>query len=571
MPRPAHFAFAYGSVLALSLSLAALFPASAGAQTPPAASAVAPVRTVVIQGEKVISESVIRKAAEQAVVGKPSAEDARRAAVTAVRALYRRRGYTMAQVVDAEISETGTLTLRIAEGVIRRIVIRGNRKTRERTIRHALSVKTGDVYKESDVSEERRRLARLGIFADIRIAPRVPGTDDPALPDLPKDGEKSEEQTPKKETPPPPAIPLPAEPAAPGDAELGDVDLFVTVRDGDTAGVQASVGYADGIGAVGFLDLSENNLFGTGQQAQILWQRTVQASYNSDGSISNRDARSAAAFSYAAPALNRNDLAFGVAVYDNNTIYLPLFAGVQETLRTYERRRGARARIGREILRDVTGYLTVRRDQIGYDNVPDYLSPPFGVITASTGTIGALGANLVADGRNSQDFPTHGYRASVRYENASQVFGGDLPFAQTEADLRFYVPFGKPNRDRKDNASPVLATRLLGGFSHGDVPLPEQFYLGGYELLRGYDLFAFHGANLLLATAEIRIPLSDGLQGVAFSDYGAAWNGTWSFDPGRFRASAGVGIRFATPIGPIRLDAAYGSKLQTYISLGQSF
>ena len=596
MLRSVPVAIASGSFFCLSLSLMSLCPPPTQAQSADAINP-SPIRAITIRGANAIPETEVRQAAQKATMGKSSAEEARLAAVTAVHTLYRQRGYTMAQTLDAEIGDDGTLTLSIAEGVIRHIVIRGNRKTREWTIRHALSVRPGDVFQENRVADDRRRLARLNIFADVRIAPRVPGAEAPS-PLSPTPDEKKPDEKPKGEKPatnpesatpvapdasgvpvappPPPSgvsapaetvVPPPAESAAASDAELGEVDLVVSVRDGETAGIQASVGYADGVGAIGFVDLSENNILGTGQQAQILWQRTVQTTFRPDGSLQSRNARSAFAVSYASPALNRKDIAFGAAVYDNNTVYLPLFAGAQETIRTYEKRRGARARIGYEVLRDVTAYATLRRDQVGYDNIPDSLTPPFSEIAASTGTVGALGATLVAEGRDSLDFPTRGYRASLKYENASSLFGGTLPFHQTEADVRVYTPLRRKTTGKKPVETPVLATRLLGGASSSDTPLQEQFYVGGYELLRGYDLFAFRGQKLLLATAELRFPLGSGLQAVVFTDYGGAWDPA----PRQLRGSLGAGVRFATPIGPIRLDAAYGARLQTYISLGQSF
>jgi outer membrane protein assembly factor BamA len=566
------------SLFSLTISLCSTAPVRAQSE-----ASVSPFSAIVIRGARALPESLVRKTAENAATKASTPLAAQSAALEAVRALYRTKGYLMAQVTDAEIQNDNVLTLQIAEGVIRSVIIRGNRKTREGVIRHALSIRSGDVYQEGRVNDERKRLSRLGIFADIAIAPRVPGIDIPPVDDddtgnktsqissnkSGKEGEKAEGTIvtpPVSESPsisPAPLIPTSEE------IEIGAIDLVVSVKETDTASVQASIGYADGAGAVGFVDLSERNLLGTGQQAQILWQRTVQVDFRSDGSVRSRDARSAFALGYSYPSLNRNDTAFGIQVYDSNTVLLPLFGGVQETLRTYEKRRGARARIGRELTPKLNGFITARRDEIGYDNIPNSLFPPFGEWQSSFGMVGALGVNLIADGRDSSDFPNNGYRASLLYENSSHIFGGNLPFSQIEGDWRQYIALKKRPQDngRNENPVPVLAARVMGGYSQGDVPLQEQFYLGGYELLRGYDLFAYSGRNMLLATAELRFPISSGLQVVAFTDYGGAWDPS----PRRLRASVGAGLRFATPIGPIRLDAAYGTRLQTYISLGQSF
>ena len=103
------------------------------------------------------------------------------------------------------------------------------------------------------------------------------------------------------------------------------------------------------------------------------------------------------------------------------------------------------------------------------------------------------------------------------------------------------------------------------------MPLSEQFFLGGFDMLRGYDLFSVRGDRMFLATTEVRVPMGNGLQGVVFTEVGNAWKPETDLSLSGLRSSFGIGLRFLSPIGPIRLDAAYGSRFQTYISLGQSF
>ncbi len=133
------------------------------------------------------------------------------------------------------------------------------------------------------------------------------------------------------------------------------------------------------------------------------------------------------------------------------------------------------------------------------------------------------------------------------------------------ADLRSYAPLG--NRPQ----SPILALRLLGGRVDDNAPLSEQFWLGGYELLRGYDLFSIRGSRMLLSSTELRVPLGPGFQGVVFTDIGNAFRPGDAVRFGNLKGSGGLGLRFLTPIGPIRLDVAYGNQIQTYVSLGQSY
>jgi outer membrane protein insertion porin family len=99
----------------------------------------------------------------------------------------------------------------------------------------------------------------------------------------------------------------------------------------------------------------------------------------------------------------------------------------------------------------------------------------------------------------------------------------------------------------------VLANRLLLGTSSGDVPLPELFWLGGPDTLRGYDRDSFYGRSAEALTSELRIPIGTGMQAVGFVDAGHASGN------GGLKGSIGVGFRVVTPIGPLRFDFAVGA------------
>jgi outer membrane translocation and assembly module TamA len=88
--------------------------------------------------------------------------------------------------------------------------------------------------------------------------------------------------------------------------------------------------------------------------------------------------------------------------------------------------------------------------------------------------------------------------------------------------------------------------------------------------MRGYDLYSLRGTSMLLQTAELRVPVSDSVTGAFFVDYGGASRGK-SIQGRDLKTGVGAGLRFVTPFGPIRLDFAVGRRLQTYVSLGQSF
>ena len=369
--------------------------------------------------------------------------------------------------------------------------------------------------------------------------------------------------------PPPVPAPLPVLAELPVEQdEIGQVDLVVRVKEHKTFNIAATVGYADAIGPVGFIDLREVNAFGTAQRFGIQWQRVSNSYYNPDGSVQRGDSRHAMDFSYEKPTLGARALTYSLNVYDKNTIFLPYFSGQDETIREFEKRKGVMASVGRNISRTLTAHVLLRREDVGYDRLSNGYSgplPPVGLYLDSAARVGALGAELVSDGRDAADNPRSGHLNSVRYERASNFLGGNRAYGQTTVDLRGYSPL------THGKTGPVLALRALGGYSTGDLPLPEYYFIGGYDLLRGYDLYSIYGNRMLLGTAEIRTPLSPGVQGVVFVDDGAAWLPGASTSLRSLKSGAGLGLRFLSPIGPIRFDAAYGSSLKTYVTLGQSF
>ncbi|MGC4046607.1 MAG: BamA/TamA family outer membrane protein [Armatimonas sp.] len=499
------------------------------------------VKSVQLEGVSVFPKAELLTAARGFVEGKTLDDSARERLARGIEGIYQQRGYTLARVSSIDLSESGVLTITIAEGKVREVILRGLKRTRPAVLRAALRTRAGDVWREDIVSEDRDRLARLGIFDDIQIAPRAPG--------VPDDKDK-DSKTPV---------------SAPSD-ELGVFDMVVRVKERSTGNVAATVGYNDGTGFVGFLDLSETNLAGSAQQVSLQWQRISDSILLNDGTFLDGRARQAFSLGLVQPALKPNSVGIKASIYNQNTVFLPFFGGVSETLRSYERRAGGRIEASRAINKNLSGFFSLRNDRVGYeDDTPEELFLGTSTFERSDANIGAWGFGLQADRRDQPNNPTRGFLHRISIERAGDLFGGDVSFTQTKLDLRQYNALGTSSH------SPILALRLLGGNSSGSVPLPEQFFLGGFDLLRGYDLFAIRGDRMLLGSAEVRFPLGDGMSGVAFGDFGNAWRPGQSVRPGNLKGGIGVGLRFASPIGPIRFDIARGDKVRTYVSLGQSF
>jgi translocation and assembly module TamA len=194
----------------------------------------------------------------------------------------------------------------------------------------------------------------------------------------------------------------------------------------------------------------------------------------------------------------------------------------------------------------------------------------------------ALPASLTWDGRDNAFDATQGWYGEAGLTPFTMFEDGSG--ARLTADLRGYRGFGADNRTR-------IAARLqLGSVTGGDITaLPPDwlFYSGGAGTVRGQGYqslgalqggVATGGRSFLGASLELRQDLVGNFGAVAFADFGWISSDAWGAGSSDGQSGAGVGIRYATPIGPIRLDLATpmsgpdaGQDLFLYIGIGQSF
>ncbi|MBF0473164.1 MAG: BamA/TamA family outer membrane protein, partial [Nitrospirae bacterium] len=120
----------------------------------------------------------------------------------------------------------------------------------------------------------------------------------------------------------------------------------------------------------------------------------------------------------------------------------------------------------------------------------------------------------------------------------------------------------------------TFAFSLRSGAAFGlaqttDLPLIERFFLGGMNTVRGFqqDQVGPKAANgtpiggnfFCLSNVETRFDIASGFGAVLFFDIGNVWLNVTDVDFTELRKSAGIGVRYMTPVGPFRLD--YGFKL----------
>jgi outer membrane protein insertion porin family len=214
--------------------------------------------------------------------------------------------------------------------------------------------------------------------------------------------------------------------------------------------------------------------------------------------------------------------------------------------------------------------------------------------TVATGTVrGTLDTRDFAANPTGGSYHTAWIESGVSDLRKSSIGNdrlGTSAISKLAADLRRYVPLkahkGKTPADRAREKIPVLALRMMAGTSVGHLPYYEQFFVGGADSLRGYLEDRFWGRYMFLSSVEYRRPLAQALTGVLFADVGDAWGApsVYAFtDPTlqtRYRqhqsisprGALGLGLRVTTPIGPIRLDYAFGSEGgRLHFSIGHSF
>jgi len=159
---------------------------------------------------------------------------------------------------------------------------------------------------------------------------------------------------------------------------------------------------------------------------------------------------------------------------------------------------------------------------------------------------------------NTTDFrfdPSSGMVNTLSVEYAG--LGGNNKYLREVLDNTFYYPLWWKF---------VISTKVVVGAVQkvgAPIPIDEKFYLGGIGTLRGYsartvspknnDVYV-GGEKEIFGNVEVKFPLLPefGIKGVGFFDYGNAWSG--GFKPPAMYMSYGGGIRWASPMGPLRLE-----------------
>lgn len=243
---------------------------------------------------------------------------------------------------------------------------------------------------------------------------------------------------------------------------------------------------------------------------------------------------------------------------------IPLSAGVdlykmERDYDDYDRESlGGAVRFGYPLVDYTRGYVKYAYDRSDITDISPEASP---YIFAGRNEESSVSVSAVYDSRNRQFNPSEGSRHSITLKYAG--LGGNIGFTKVTAETGWYFPLFWGT---------VGFLHAEGGYieENSDKFLPdyERFYLGGINSVRGFDWrdispvinkdIEIGGTEFLQFNVEFLFPIikESGLVGLFFYDAGNAWADEGESVSG-LRDSYGFGIRWYSPMGPLRLERGY--------------
>jgi outer membrane protein insertion porin family/translocation and assembly module TamA len=240
------------------------------------------------------------------------------------------------------------------------------------------------------------------------------------------------------------------------------------------------------------------------------------------------------------------------------------------------------SRIERKFTRNLTGFIGHR---VEYDRLDDVSSVTIARLEdfEREGVLSGLSMGLLWNKADDPLNPTKGWTLSFAAEQVGGFLGGDFSFYKLQGEAKGYYPLA---------AKTVFASRLKLGFADPfdggkEVPLFERFYAGGSASVRGFGRHRLGplagddplgGRSLIEGSFELRQQFTDTLGGALFIDFGQVSVRSFKLPMDDLRFAGGFGVRYATPIGPLRLDIGFpfrpprnDASWQIHFSVGQSF
>ena len=421
-----------------------------------------------------------------------------------ISSLYFQKGYIYVRVYHKEeFNEDRSrviLRYRINEGIpirIGKIVIRGNDFTEDKVIRRELLIKPGEIYNPEKVFKSQQRVYRLGYLSNVRLT-------------------QIDEDVMEKEK-----------------------DLLLSVRDRKAGAFEFGVGYGSEERFRGFAELSHRNLYGTGASARLR------------GDVSQLETTYVLGFKKPwfldFPVDGRFSLVDQVTRRDSYSLEkYAAITGLDKDLTEFIK---VSLQYEYEISRlfDVDEGAKISREDEG---------------TLDIGTISPI---IIRDSRDNPFNPRTGSVNSFKLDySAGMATASEIEFFRYIFQSSWYIPVSK---------SIVWGLSARGGWAEAygetkELPISKRFFLGGRTTVRGFELDSLGpkgsdgsptgGDAYLNLNTELRFPIYRSFGGLVFVDAGNVWlKSAESVNVTDLRSSAGIGLRYLTPIGPLSLDAGW--------------
>jgi translocation and assembly module TamA len=404
------------------------------------------------------------------------------------------------------------------------IAITGLKRMNERYVRRRLLLHEGQLFQPSKIEAAREDLASVGVFSGIKIS------------------------------------------AAKKLDAAGEIPLRVDVSERKRHAVTFNIAYSTDLGGSAGVTWSDRNLFGNAEQLNLTGDITGL------GGSADKGIGYLAKAQFLKPDFYHRDQTFEFDV-----------EGLKQDLDSYNQTAVIAGPVLRRKLSQewtVSIGLTGTQERILQEGVSrDYtlLAVP---------VTGTFDNTHVA---TPLDDPLHGIRATLIATPTESLSGQSSTFVILQGQASTYVDLShlgisKPGRT-------VLAFHGLVGSAQGatdfELPPDQRFYGGGSGTVRGFkyqsigpqfaDQNPVGGTTIDAGTIELRQRVWGNFGAAAFLDAGQVATSSTPFS-GRLVEGAGIGIRYYTPIGPLRIDFAVpitsepgGDSFELYLGLGQAF
>ena len=444
--------------------------------------------------------------------------------VEAIQGLYREKGFA-AIVLETRQTEDGSLIFVLQEGRIAKVEFSGLKKTRPELIRKQVRTKSGDSFDQTRIREDLNRIYDMGFFEDVsyKVA------DDP-------------------------------------DSKQGAIIVTIVVKEKRTGQLSLGVGFDNRSKISGFATVGEQNFRGTGTRVsasvELGSRRTFELGYGN-------------------PFVGKKNASYDFSVFNRVSFREPrsvariagVNTGINQTFQFEEKRTGFRGNftLPQDINRTKSFLVGARIEKARLSQTDlNGTIVPVNLPTDASGSVTAFSVGFLRDKRDLRLDPSRGGREQFIVEQGVSLLGGSN-FTKLDLDLRRYIPLiGAPKIGELPKM--VLAGRVVVGRSFGQLPAFEQYFIGGSDTVRGYEADEQFGDNQFYSNLELRYRLQRKFTIVGFADVGQSSGGRFSSQNAQTLYSVGAGVRVTTPVGPVRLDLAFGRNgVRTHFSISQGF